>query len=71
MLPSCIKYWKNWPENQVINFIWPYPWVKGIQVCSNKGPGPVQRGDNHKNVRMGWGHLKILRTMKPEKLNFT
>jgi hypothetical protein len=40
--------------------------VKGIQVCSNKGPGPLQRGDNHKNVKMGWaGHLKILflRTM--------
>jgi hypothetical protein len=29
--------------------------VKGIQVCSNKGPGPLQRGDNHKNVKMGWG----------------
>jgi hypothetical protein len=24
-----------------------YPRVKGIQVCSNKGPGPLQRGDNH------------------------
>jgi hypothetical protein len=33
--------------------------VKGIQVGSNKGPGPLQRGDNHKNVKMGWGHLKI------------
>jgi hypothetical protein len=33
--------------------------VKGIQVCSNKGPGPLQRGDNNKNVKMGWGHLKI------------
>jgi hypothetical protein len=22
-------------------------------------PGPLQRGDNHKNVKMGWGHLKI------------
>jgi hypothetical protein len=33
--------------------------VKGIQVCSNKGPGPLQRGDNHKNVNIGWGHLKI------------
>jgi hypothetical protein len=30
----------------------------GIQVYSNKGPGPIQRGDNHKNVKMGWGHLK-------------
>jgi hypothetical protein len=47
--------------------------VKEIQVCSIKGPGPFQRGDNHKNVKMGWGHLKILflRAMKPEKLNFT
>jgi hypothetical protein len=50
-----------------------YSWVKGIQFYSNKGPDPLQRGDNHKNVKMGWGHLKILflRTMKPEKLNFT
>jgi hypothetical protein len=47
--------------------------VKGIQVCSIKGPGPLQRGDNHKNVKMGCGHSKILflRTMQPEKLNFT
>jgi hypothetical protein len=47
--------------------------VKEIQVCSFKGPCPLQRGDNYKNVKMGWGHLKILflRTMKPEKLNFT
>jgi hypothetical protein len=36
-----------------------YPWKKGIQVCSNKGPGTIQRGDNYKNVKMGWGHLKI------------
>jgi hypothetical protein len=33
--------------------------VKVIQVCSNKGPCPFQRGDNHKNVKMGWLHLKI------------
>jgi hypothetical protein len=33
--------------------------VKGIEVYSNKGPGSLQRGDNHKNVKMGWGHLKI------------
>jgi hypothetical protein len=43
--------------------------VKGIQVCSNKGPSSLQRGDNHKNIKMG--HLKIFRTIKPEKLNFT
>jgi hypothetical protein len=33
--------------------------VKGIQVCSNKGPVPLQRGDNHKNIEMGQGHLII------------
>jgi hypothetical protein len=37
-----------------------YPLMKGIQVCSNKGPGSLQRGDNHKSVKMRWGHLKIL-----------
>jgi hypothetical protein len=43
-----------------------YTWVKGIQVCSIKGPGPLQREDNHKNVKMGWGHLKIFsRTTGP------
>jgi hypothetical protein len=36
-----------------------HPWVKGILNCSNKGPGPLQRGDNHKNVKMWWVHLKI------------
>jgi hypothetical protein len=33
--------------------------VKGIQICSNKWPGLLLRGDNHKNVKMGWGNLKI------------
>jgi hypothetical protein len=33
--------------------------MKGIEIYSNKGPGPLQRGDNHKNVKMGLGHLKI------------
>jgi hypothetical protein len=33
--------------------------MKGIQVCSNKRPGPLQRGDNHKNVEKGWDHLKV------------
>jgi hypothetical protein len=34
---------------------------------SNNGPGPLQRGDNHKNVKMGWGLLKIFfsRTTEP------
>jgi hypothetical protein len=30
--------------------------MKGIQVYSNKGP----RGDKNKNIKIGWGHLKIL-----------
>jgi hypothetical protein len=29
--------------------------VKGIQG-SNKGAGPLQRGDDDKNVKMGWGY---------------
>jgi hypothetical protein len=46
--------------------------VKGIQVCSNKGPGPLQRGDNYKNVKMGWGHKKFFfsRIAGPGKLKF-
>jgi hypothetical protein len=61
----------SWPNS--IKLKTNYPWMKGIQVCSNKGPGPLQRGNNHKkNVKMCWGHLKILslRTMKPEKAEF-
>jgi hypothetical protein len=41
----------SWPNS--IKLITHYPWVTGIQVCSNKGPSPLQRGDNHKNVKMG------------------
>jgi hypothetical protein len=36
-----------------------HPWVKGILNCSNREPGILGRGDNHKNAKMGWGHLKI------------
>jgi hypothetical protein len=28
-----------------------HPLVKGILNCTDKGPGPLQRGDNHKNAR--------------------
>jgi hypothetical protein len=35
-------------------------WVKGIQNCTNKGPGPLQRED-----------LKISRTTESEELIFT
>jgi hypothetical protein len=37
--------------------------VKGIQVCTNKGSGPLKRGDNHRNVKIGWGHLKIFSSL--------
>jgi hypothetical protein len=33
--------------------------MKEIQVGKNEGPGLLKRGDNHKNVNIGWGHLKI------------
>jgi hypothetical protein len=36
-----------------------YPWVKGIQFCSNKGSGPLQRGDNSKKCKNGVGSFKI------------
>ena len=35
-----------------------HAWVKGILKCSNKGSDPLQRGDNYKIAKMGWGHLK-------------
>jgi hypothetical protein len=30
-----------------------YHKVKGIQNCSNQGPGPLQMGDYHKNAKIG------------------
>jgi hypothetical protein len=46
---------------------------KENSICSSKGPDPFQRGDNHKNVKMEWGYLKIFlsKSMKPEELIFT
>jgi hypothetical protein len=38
--------------------------MKGNQVCSIEGPDLLQRGDNHKIVKMGWGYLKILLLIK-------
>jgi hypothetical protein len=29
-----------------------YSCMKGIQVYSNDGPSPLQRGDNHKNAKI-------------------
>ena len=36
-----------------------HPWVKGIQVCSNKGPRPFPRGDNYQIAKIHWRNLKI------------
>jgi hypothetical protein len=36
-----------------------HPWVKGILNSSNKGRGPLQRGDNYKMLKWGGGHLNI------------
>jgi hypothetical protein len=49
-----------------------HAWVKGIINCTNKRPSPLQKGDNHKNSQMGWGHLKVFfsRTTEPEELIF-
>jgi hypothetical protein len=47
--------------------------VKGIQVYSYKGPDPLQRGDNYRNVRKGWGHkIKslILKNYEVRKAEF-
>jgi hypothetical protein len=45
-----------------------HPWVNGILNCSNEGPGPLQRGDNHKNAKIWRGHWNFfsLRTTEPE-----
>jgi hypothetical protein len=37
-----------------------HPWVKGILIFSNKRPGPLQRGNNHKKYKIGVGSLKNL-----------
>jgi hypothetical protein len=45
-----------------------HSYVKGIKNHTNQGPDPFQGGDNHKNAKIGWSHLKIFcpRTTKPE-----
>jgi hypothetical protein len=42
------------------------PWVREMQVCSNKGPGPLQMRDNHKIAKMEWFFLIFFsRTIRP------
>jgi hypothetical protein len=50
-----------------------HPWVKGIHTYSNKGPDPLQKGDYHKNLKIGLGYFKVFfsRTTGPETLKFT
>jgi hypothetical protein len=45
-----------------------YPWIKGIKVCSNKGPNPFQREDNQKNIKNAVGSFKNL--LKNHWINF-
>jgi hypothetical protein len=47
--------------------------MKGKQVCLDNGIDPHQRGDNHLNANIGWGHSKILfsRSNDLEKLKVT
>jgi hypothetical protein len=40
-----------------------YPWVKGIQICSNEGDNPSPRGDNSERVKM---HRKFKKKSSPE-----
>jgi hypothetical protein len=43
-----------------------HPQVKGIQNCTNQGAGSSQTGDNHKNTKMGLGHLKVFFSHEPQ-----
>jgi hypothetical protein len=47
-----------------------YLCIKGMYVCTKKGPGPLQR---EIIAKIGWCHLKYFfsRTSLPEKLRFT
>jgi hypothetical protein len=47
----CIGVKNPYPEIKLGTI---HPWVKGITNWSNKGPGPLQGGDNYNNVKMGW-----------------
>ena len=49
-----------------------HPWVKGIQVCLNKGPNPFPRGDYYKISENTLTKLKNLfsRTTEPISTNF-
>ena len=42
-----------------------HPWVKGIQVCTNKGPHLFPRGDNYEISKI---HCRLLKSYSPEPL---
>jgi hypothetical protein len=46
-----------------IKFRTNHPSVKGIHNCTNNGPGPLRRGDNHKNAK--WGGVIEKSSQKP------
>jgi hypothetical protein len=57
------SYWKKISRTSIpisIKLGTNHPWINGIQNDTNKRPGPLQGGDNHKNAKMGSGHLKNL-----------
>jgi hypothetical protein len=57
----------SWPISIKLNTN--HSWVKRIPNYSNQGPGPLQRGYNHKKW---WGHLKIFsKTTELEEFIFT
>jgi hypothetical protein len=49
-------------QNQQANFNqnWYRSSGEGIQNVTYQGPGPSQRGDNYKNAKIGWVHLRII-----------
>jgi hypothetical protein len=56
MPPSRIKYmyWKNWPENQIINFIWPnliccLILVHYLKLYLEPGYNKTNRDQSHKS----------------------
>jgi hypothetical protein len=57
---KCLKIFSRTSRPISIKLSTNQRWVKKTLNCSNEGPGPLQRGDNHKSAKMGWVHLKIL-----------
>jgi hypothetical protein len=70
-------YKRNLPlQNQLANFNQTWYTLSlghGNSKLFKLRTGPLQRGDNYKNAKIGWGHLKIFfsRTTAPEELIFT